>query len=74
MKIQRAYLELRYQLLAQDMSFEDLGECCGLTANVLSTRFTGRVDWSLHEMYAIMDALQLPMEEMAKYFPRNGVK
>lgn len=40
----------------------------GLTGATFSLRRKGRVDWGLNECYHILDILNIPREQITKYF------
>lgn len=65
------YLSGRLKQLGITQS--DLAKKFGLTQASISHRFSGRVSWSLDEMYRIMDICQAPPEELHIYFPRGGI-
>lgn len=47
----------------------DLAHRWGLSQASISARFTGRVDWSLGEMYDLLFICQAQPEELHIYFP-----
>ena len=51
----------------------DLTGVLGLKPASISHRFTGRTDWSLHEMYKLMEVCRADMSELHIYFPPPDV-
>lgn len=56
---------------AEDMGIEyvrDLGEIVGLTPQSISSRLNGRSGWQPDEVVKLCQALDIPQEEVGKYF------
>lgn len=51
----------------------DLAKKFGLSQASISHRFSGKVPWTLDEMYRLMDICQANYEELHIYFPRGGI-
>lgn len=51
---------------------QDLEGVLGMRKSSVSHRFTGRVPWSIDEMYTLMDLCRADYSELHLYFPRDG--
>ena len=67
------YRELRAAMLKQGIQQSDLGGLLRLSKGAVSNRFTQRVPWTIPEAYGVMAYLSLPLEELPRYFPPDGV-
>jgi len=45
-----------------------------MTPATLSRRMTGKLQWQLNEMYAALEILCIPHEQLSDYFPKEGGK
>lgn len=74
-KIKR-YRRLRGALLSAGLGQEDLADALKVSPTSISNRFTGRQEWHLSEMYAVLDCLGIeqPASVLGEYFPRDGVE
>lgn len=67
-------MKRKYEALvrrAEDMGIEyirDLGEIVGLTPQSFSSRINGRSGWQPDEVVKLCRALDIPQEEVGKYF------
>lgn len=69
----KPFKNLRIALMDQDKTMADLAAVVGVKdPSNISDRFVGRTDWKLDEMYAVLDFLGIPAEDMHIYFPRGG--
>lgn len=68
----RPYKALRNYITQQDMTCEMLAEEIGIGKSTMSMKMNCRLQWTVDEMWRIMDALSIPAHEMHKVFPRNG--
>lgn len=69
----RPFRKLRIAMMDQDKTMADLAPVVGVkTPSNVSDRFVGRTDWKLDEIYAVLDFLKIPAEDMHLYFPRGG--
>lgn len=68
------YKYLRGRLRAMGLTDADLAKEIGMTSNAMSRRMTGRVAWSMDEMYETLRVCDAPAEELHLYFPKNGVE
>lgn len=75
MKVKR-YRRLRGALIAAGLAQEDLADVLRISPTSVSNRFTGRHDWRLHEMYAVLAYLGIerPASVLGLYFPPDGVE
>lgn len=69
----KPFRKLRIAMMDQDKTMADLTAVVGVKdPSNISDRFVGRTDWKLDEMYAVLDFLNIPVEDMHIYFPRGG--
>lgn len=66
------FRKLRGKIVAVGIDQIYLGEKLGLCESSVSARMTGKIDWRLNEMYAVLDLIHEPPETLNVYFPRNG--
>lgn len=66
--------ELRAEMMRRGYDGNRLSNAIGITPVTLSSRLCGKSPWSIKEMYAILDLLNLDYDQMHKYFPKNGVQ
>lgn len=63
---------LRIAIAGMGLIQDDIADFFGLSKASVSSRFTGRIPWSLTEMYQLMDLIKEPDEKLNYYFPRGG--
>lgn len=69
----KAHAKLRGAMVAADIDSRYLArKLCRWTAYI-SQRMTGKAPWPLNECYAILDLLRIPHDQLAEYFPPNGM-
>lgn len=66
------YMRLKGRMTQLGILQEDLAAFMKLSPAVISSRFTGRSDWRIEEMYHIMDIIKAPYSDLHLYFPRHG--
>jgi len=66
------FRELRGHLAELGMDHKYFAEKLGMCPASFSGRMTGRLQWQMNEMYAVMDTLKIPYEQLSEYFPKNG--
>lgn len=66
------FRKLRGKLKEMDIDQAYLSEKLSLSEVTISLRMTGKRDWLLSEIYAVMDLIQEPYEKIPEYFPKNG--
>lgn len=64
------YLKGRLRQLG--ITHPDLGKELGMSAGAISHRMTCRTDWTISEMYKVLDICRATPEELHIYFPRDG--
>lgn len=47
----------------------DLGSVLSISSRSVSDRMTGKISWSLDEMYTVMDRYGLPYSQLHEFFP-----
>ena len=67
------YPELRAQMARMGYNSKELGEMIGAGPSGVSRRLSAKQDWFLEEVYAVCQALEIPLDEIYLYFPKGGV-
>ena len=62
------YSKLRGLIKEKGLSESDLAKEINLSSSSLSYRLNGKVDWTVPEVRAICDVLQIDKSEIHKYF------
>jgi len=63
---------LRARLKEFGMDHGYFAQKLGIYPATLSMRMTGKRQWLLDEMYAAMDILHVPYDQIHEYFPKGG--
>ena len=58
------YPELRAELARNDLSYEDFGKIIGISANSVSQRMNGDVEFRIKEIFKTMDYFNKKFEEL----------
>lgn len=66
------FRKLRGKLRELNMDQAYIAKKLGLSEVTISLRMTGKREWLLSEMYAVMDLIQEPYEKLHEYFPKDG--
>ena len=66
------FRKLRGRLKELDIDQAYLAERLGLARETVSRKMTGRLLWTIGEMYMIMDLIHESYEKLHEYFPKNG--
>lgn len=66
------FLKLRVKMYELGVDQSYLSSKIGLGITSISLRMTCKREWSLSEMYAVMDLIQEPYEKLHEYFPKDG--
>ena len=67
------YLELRAEMLRQGIYQECLGRKINRSLQYVNRRFNRHADWKQGDMYAILSVLRIPLDQIYKYFPPDGI-
>ena len=65
----RTYPKLRGRMSEYGYTNRTLGAEIGITSGSFGNKLVCRAPWTLPEVYAIMQALDLPITEIETYFP-----
>lgn len=65
----KPHAALRGRMTERDVTGKYLARLWKCSEQRISAHMTGRVPWTIHEMYTLMDLLGIEPQEMAKYFP-----
>ena len=64
--------KLRGKLVEMDIDYTYLSKEIDLGVTSISLRMTGKREWQLTEMYAILDLINEPYNRLHEYFPKGG--
>jgi len=63
------FKKLKTLMFASDIRQADLCRMIGVSQTYLTSRMTGKNPFSLSDVYAICEALEIPHNEIVEYFP-----
>jgi len=72
-KVSNKYQRLRRALRERDIDQEYLGKLLGRSRSHVSFCLSGKAEWLMSEVYIIAKLCQIPIEEIYKYFPPDGI-
>ena len=72
-KVTGKYKLLRKRLRDYDIDQQYLEEILKRSPGYVSNCLTGKGDWQMQEVYTIIKLCQIPVEEIYKYFPPDGI-
>ena len=67
------YKKLETRIFQSGIEKRELAEQIGISYVSLYKRLKGEIKWSLEEAYLIMQALELPMDQLTVMFPVGEV-
>jgi len=67
------YQRLRRALRERDISQDYLGELLGRSGPYISRCLSGRSQWQINEVWAIVKLCQIEPADICKYFPPDGI-
>lgn len=62
------FAKLRGLIKEKGMTESELAMKINLSPSSISCRLSGKVEWSLPEMRAVCDVLEIPISDIGKYF------
>ena len=62
------FAKLRGLIKEKGMTESELAMKINLSASSISCRLSGKVEWTLPEMRAVCDVLEIPISDIGKYF------
>ena len=62
------FAKLRGRVKEKGMTENELARAINLSPSSLSCRLSGKVDWTLPEMRAVCDVLDIELSEVGTYF------
>ena len=68
----RPFEKLRSLMHAHGESQKYVAQILKLTLSTANKRMTGKLDWKLNEMYALMDHYNVPHDRLHEVFPKDG--
>lgn len=66
---QKPFLELRKRMMEYDCKNQDIGEAIGMSPSAVSNRLNAQKSFSIDDAYTICELLNIPTEDLPKYFP-----
>jgi len=66
------FLKLRGRMKELGMEQYLFAKKLGRSTSYISHRMTGKHEWLLSEMYAALDILCVPYDQLGEYFPKGG--
>ena len=69
----RKHRLLRGRMVAYDVDAKYMSDKIGIGKSTYDHSMAGYRAWTLDEVYAIMDALNVPYDQMHLFFPKDGV-
>ncbi len=67
------FLKLRGKMKELDIDQAYLAKKIGLCEVSISLRMNRKREWTLTEIYAVMDLIHEPYERLSEFFPKDGV-
>lgn len=67
-KIQFDYSELKRLILFRYGTVKDFAAAIGMNDFNIYERLRGKVEWGMSDMWAAVEALDIPHDEISKYF------
>lgn len=68
----RLFSRLRLAMVDADVDAHVLARTLGVSAWTVSQKLNNHSEWSLDEMYAVLDLLGRPAKDLHLFFPRGG--
>ena len=68
------YKQLKTAMFSNDVTWEDLAKEIGKSKSYVSHRSTGKMPFDMNEVYKICDFINIPYEEIPRFFPPNGLE
>jgi hypothetical protein len=67
-------LELKEAIRAAGFTCSSIAPLVGITGATFSHKKKGRIDWRLNECYGILDILNIPRDQITRYFVGGKLK
>lgn len=68
----KKYRKLKGRLAESDIDQKYICQTLGRSQTYISRRMTGKMPWTMDDVYGMCDLLQIPPDEIPVYFPRGG--
>ncbi|MCM1328402.1 MAG: DUF739 family protein [Ruminococcus sp.] len=68
----KPYAKLRGKMAEMDINSIALANYLGKSTAYISAHMTHKYAWDIDEIYAILELLKVPQEDIVEYFPPNG--
>lgn len=68
----KPFQKLRARMVEYDLKQAELAKKLGVGARTISDRMNAHMPWSADAMYRIMEMLEIPVDQMHVYFPKDG--
>lgn len=69
----KRFLKLRGRIEEMGADRKWLAKQLDVCPTYFSQRMTGKLPWSMDDVYRLCDVLRIPTEEIPVYFPRDGI-
>lgn len=66
------FRKLRGKMRELDVDQRYIADKLGVSAVCVSQKMTGKHQWKLDEMYALMDFMREPYDKLNEFFPKGG--
>ena len=73
-KAERPFAKLRLKMAEKNINQQLLSEVCNICRQSLSYKLAGLRPFTTDEIYLICNVLDIPEEEILKYFPRRDTQ
>lgn len=67
----RAFKELKCLMIRLDVTQDEIRDIIGKSRSYVTARMCAKAPWSMDDVYAICEALNINPQEIPKYFPPN---
>lgn len=70
----KPFKELRKLMCAEDIDQRYLAKRIGRSVGYVSNRMRGYAPWDMRSVYQICDLFEIPLSEIAAYFPKEDIR
>lgn len=68
----KPFAKLRGRMAEMEINAAAMANFLGRNSTYVSSRMTHKYAWNIDEIYAILELLEIPKEQLTEYFPPNG--
>lgn len=69
----KRFKNLRMAIWENDMTIGELAERLDKSQTYITNRMTARFSFTMDDVYEICSILDIPLEKIPEYFPKNGI-